>query len=50
MFYNIENSHMFEKYLPASKSIPLSGSIQVNIKILFLGTDLINNLFLDGTG
>lgn len=32
MFHNIVNSHGFEKYLPASKSIPLLRTIQVNIK------------------
>lgn len=38
MFHNIENGHEFEKFLPASKNIPLPRSIQVNKKILFLYT------------
>jgi hypothetical protein len=36
MFHNIDNGQKFEKYLPASKNIPLPRSIQVNIKKLFL--------------
>jgi len=31
MFHDIEDSNEFEKYLPASKSIPLLRSIQVNV-------------------
>ncbi|XP_060879646.1 protein inturned isoform X2 [Metopolophium dirhodum] len=31
MFHNIDNSHEFEKYLPASKSIPLLRSIQMEL-------------------
>lgn len=42
MFHNIENLHKFEKYLPASKSIPLLKSIQVNIMMLFLLKNYIN--------
>lgn len=50
MFHNIENSHDFEKYLPASKSIPLLRSIQVNINFFFIFEyGFCYCLFLDGT-
>lgn len=43
MFYNIENSHEFEKNLPAFKSIPLPKSVQVSTRVLHnYFSDLMN--------